>query len=247
MSRKITFFIGISLILSVNLAQAASKPVTWATPDGVRIVGIYSVPKEASGRVWILLHGLGSNKQEWLPFTRRLTAAGEGFLIYDARGHGDSNQMSNGRPIDYREFRTAGPGSQWDTMIADVGSAVQFLQGKESIPVKRIGLGGASLGANVAISYASEQTEIPAVFLLSPGLQYAGVTSEQPFKKFAPRPVFAAATRGDVYASMSVQQLAGMRSDFACKVIDAPGSAHGVNMLNDSFSKTLLEWMKQVK
>jgi pimeloyl-ACP methyl ester carboxylesterase len=245
--RKNAFFAAALCVLALAHVQAASKPVTWATPDGVRIVGIYSAPKEATGRVWILLHGLGSNKQEWLPFTRRLTAEGQGFLIYDARGHGDSIQMTDGKPINYRDFRTAGTGSQWEAMIGDVGSAVLFLQSQFSLPIKRIGLGGASLGANVALVYASAQREITPVFLLSPGLQYAGVDSELPFKIYAPRPVLAAATRGDVYASMSLQQLAGLRSDAACQVIENPGTAHGVAMLNDAFSKTLLEWMKQVK
>jgi pimeloyl-ACP methyl ester carboxylesterase len=227
-------------------AQAASKPVAWVTPDGVRLAGVFN-PASGTGRVWILLHGLGSNKQEWLGFTRALVKQGDGFLIYDARGHGDSQQQANGQTIDYRQFQTIGPGSQWDTMVADLRSAVRFLQTKFSLDPRKIGVGGASLGANIALVYASEHPEVPAVILLSPGLQYAGIASEAPFKKYSSRPIFMAASRGDVYAHTSALQLSGLRTDPACVFVEGKGTAHGVGMLNDTFTLKLLDWIKQVR
>ena len=102
------------------------KSISWATPDGVRIVGLFQAPREPKGKTWILLHGLGSNKQEWLGFVRQLARQGDGFLIFDMRGHGDSTQMVGGQTLSFKDFRATGPGSPWETMIWDIRSAVHF-------------------------------------------------------------------------------------------------------------------------
>jgi pimeloyl-ACP methyl ester carboxylesterase len=219
------------------------QSVSWTTPDGVYLVALYH-PRESPGHlVWVLLHGLGSSKQEWLKFVRKLAQQGDGFLIYDARGHGNSVHRTSGGKIDYRDFRTVGQGSQWDLMTGDVESAVQVLIKRFSLNAHGIAVGGASLGANVALVYASQHPEVPALVLLSPGLQYAGVGSEEPFRRYGTRPVFIAASPGDDYAYASVRQLISQRSDPNCRAASGEGAAHGVNMFNDVFTKKLLDWM----
>ena len=200
-------------------------------------------PAAAHRLVWVLLHGLGSNKQEWLTFVEQMVKQGDGFLIYDARGHGDSTHLTNGGTVTYTDAKTAGPGSLWDHMPDDLKSAVEMLKTHNTLDVHEIAVGGASLGANVALVYASQHPEVPALILLSPGLEYAGIASEDAFRRYGTRPVFIAASPGDAYAAGSVRQLILRRTDPACRVVSGEGAAHGVNMFNPVFTQKLLAWM----
>jgi len=217
----------------------------WTTSDGVRMEGLYHGASRSGAYAWVLLHGLGSNRGEWDEFCRKLAAQGEGALIYDARGHGESVHGAGGKTLDYKEWRDAGAGSAWRAMTSDLESAVRTLSQREGIPIAHIAVGGASLGANVALAYAAGHRDVPALVLLSPGFQYAGIESEKAFRKYEPRPVFIAASPGDSYAFATVQHLASLRGDSACRVAAGEGAEHGVHMLEDSFTAELLAWMKE--
>ena len=96
----------------------------------------------------------------------------------------------------------------------------------------------------VALVYASEHVSVPALILLSPGMQYAGIESASAYKTYRGRPVFIAASPGDLYAYSSVRQLADLAPSSVQTVIEGPGG-HGVQMFKDeAFTKKLLEWMK---
>ena len=194
---------------------------------------------------WVLLHGLGSSKGEWDGFAERLAAIGDGAMVYDARGHGDSIRTLTGEKLDYQEWQSPEP---WGKMPQDLDSAVEALHEKKNIALKSIAVGGASLGANVAMIYASRHNEVPAVVLLSPGLQYAGVSCEEAFKRYGKRRLFIGVSPGDAYAFSSVQYLASLRGDAALRLVQGPGAAHGVHMFEDSgFTQRLLDWIKTVE
>jgi pimeloyl-ACP methyl ester carboxylesterase len=204
-------------------AERRLKPLSWKTSDGVEMQGLIHLPK-GNQRLWILLHGLGSVKEEWLKFADPLIQRGEGFLIYDARGHGQSVRLASGGRMDYHQFQV------------DLASAVETTHSRYGIPEQRIAVGGASLGANVALVYASRHREVPALILLSPGLDYAGIESEKAFIHYGSRPVFMAASPEDRYAFETVRHLTGLRRDAGCRVAEGPGAAHGVNMLKSVLS-----------
>jgi alpha-beta hydrolase superfamily lysophospholipase len=220
-----------------------TQHVAWDTVDGVHLVGLYRAPARRGHWVWVLLHGLGSTKEEWLTFTRSLSQMGDGFLIYDARGHGESLHQAGIGDLDYRDFHSTGPDSHWNRMADDVDSAVQFLRQRYSLDTRKIAVGGASLGANVALIYASQHPDVPAVILLSPGQRYAGIGSEDPYRRYGKRPLFMAASPGDVYAFGTIQILASRRGDPKMTMARGEGSAHGVNMLNPPCTETLLKWI----
>jgi pimeloyl-ACP methyl ester carboxylesterase len=234
-----------SAVYAGTTLPKGSRPVSWTTTDGVKIAGFYHSAKEGH-KVWVLLHGLGSNKQEWIDFVNALTPQGDGFLIYDARGHGESVLRTDKSTVDYRQFNTAGPGSQWDRMADDLGRGILYLKKRYGIFPETVAVGGASLGANVALRYASSHPEVPALFLLSPGLVYAGVDSPGAFQRYGQRPLFIAASPGDVYAHGSVRQLIARRDDKNMTVVWGEGAAHGVQMFNDTFTRKLLAWINGI-
>lgn len=223
-------------------AGAATQPVSCVTKDSVVLKGRLYLPAQPPVLGWILLHGLGSTKEEWIPLAEKLSERGQAVLLMDLRGHGESTRLEHGEKILYENFNSIGPESHWNAMIGDLEPAVELMVQKTKLERKKIGLGGASLGANIALNFAAPREEVPAVILLSPGVQYAGLSTGNPFKEFAPRPVFMAASPGDAYAYSSVQYLARMRSDPALRVTSGEGAAHGVQMFNEGFLRTLAEW-----
>jgi len=131
-------------------------------------------------------------------------------------------------------------------MAGDLESAVQMLMERYRLPEERIAVGGASLGANVAMVYAGAHRAVPAVILLSPGLVYAGVAVSEAYRTYGRRPLFMAASPDDGYAFESTRRLAALRGDAGLRVAQGDGAAHGVNMFqNPDFAEKLIHWMKK--
>jgi pimeloyl-ACP methyl ester carboxylesterase len=250
-SRRPLFTLLIALLGFMSTAAHADKPfwrpVHWKTSDGVLISARYHAPAKPEHFQWVLLHGLGSSQGEWDAIAHTLAKHGDGILTYDARGHGESTTTVKGEPVDYRQWRNAGPGTPRDRMTSDLDTAVQALRVQFQAPPALIAVGGASLGANVALRYAGANASVPAVILLSPGLEYAGVRSEDAFRRTKSRPVFMAVSTDDRYAAASVGRLASLRGDDKLRVVERPGAAHGVNMFDDRFAETLLSWIQTVE
>ncbi len=179
------------------------------------------------------------------PFAQE--AGGSGRRRFHLRRAGSWRKHS---PDEYGETLTyirigiqAGPGSPWDAMPEDLASAVQMLHKRYGLPEQKIAVGGASLGANVALVYASAHAQVPALVLLSPGIDYAGIQSGPAYYAYRGRPVFIAASPNDTYAYSSVHQLAALNSSPSQVVVDGK-NGHGVNMFDEEFTKKLLDWMK---
>ncbi len=229
----------------MSAGAAADQRVEWNTADGVHMVGRFLPPTRNPALTWVLLHGLGSVKGEWNVFAEALAAQGDGVLIYDARGHGESIVRAGGGSVDYRSWSR--DDDNWKKMSADLGSAVNMLRKQFSLDPHHVAVGGASLGANVALVYASQHADAPALLLLSPGLEYAGVETPGAFRAYGTRPMFMAASPGDPYAYATVGELARTRGDGACTVAQGPGSAHGVAMFSPEFTKRVLLWIKSLE
>jgi alpha-beta hydrolase superfamily lysophospholipase len=239
--RRFLVIFGLLAFLSASIG-AEGVSVSCTSEDGVILKGTLFRPKGSAKGGWILLHGLGSMKEEWMPLVNPLVQGGQAVLLMDLRGHGQSMHHEDGNPVDYKQFNTIGPGSPWNAMIGDLKPEVALMKKQAHLDGKRIAVGGASLGANVALNYAADHPEVPALILLSPGLQYAGINAEAAFRQYAPRPVFMAASPGDQYAYGTVQYLARTRGDPALRVASGEGAAHGVQMFNAVFLKKLADW-----
>ncbi len=219
------------------------EKVSFQTPDGVIISGLFHKPASGAHKTYILLHGLGSGQDEWQSLSDKLVSAGCGVLSYDARGHGRSTMTAGGRKISYTEFGPPGPGSQWDKMPADLGLAIAFLNDQKNIPTNRIGLIGASIGANICLIYAAKAPVIPVVVLLSPGLNYAGFGTMSSIGAFTKRPILFAASPTDTYAYQSSILLYQKVQANPKAAFLTGASGHGVQMFDGKFDKQLLKWI----
>jgi pimeloyl-ACP methyl ester carboxylesterase len=244
-----------SLILSAIPLRAAEK-VTFTTPDGVRLVGWWFAPKPGKPTV-ILLHGLGALKEEWRPLDSTLSSAGVGVLAYDQRGHSESQKTASGGTVDFQTFYGQGMGSEWGKMVEDIASAVQFLK-KRGVDPKSVGVGGASIGANIAFRYAAAHPEVPFCILLSPGADYQGIRTDDVYPSYGRRPLFAAASAGDRYAYRTVKSFEDLNPRLpgggALLTLAYEPSGHGAQMFRRSdparasaFEEKLLHWILERK
>ncbi|MBI4348393.1 MAG: alpha/beta fold hydrolase [Elusimicrobia bacterium] len=180
--------------------------------------------------VVILLHGVAAARSEWNPLIDRLTEAGIGSLALDFRGHGES-----GGPR-FDRFKTT---ESWLRLEADIRAAVSYVAGK-GVPKSRLGLLGASIGANLAARAAAADPGLACVALLSPGLEYRGIGVDEAAVKIK-RPILIAASSGDRYAFETVQYLRRALPGAASLQAQA---GHGAQMLADGeFTAKLLTWL----
>src|SRR6185503_18869256 len=131
------------------------------TSDNINIAGL--VWDAGSDRSVLLLHMMPATKESWIPLAEKLHAQNINVLAIDFRGHGES---SGG---DYEKFTP----EQHQKYYIDVEAAALYLD--KHFPDTELYLGGASIGANMALRYLSRHHESQKGFALSAGLDYYGV------------------------------------------------------------------------
>ena len=122
------------------------RDVTFPATDGVQLSGWY-VPSR-NGDAVVLLHGSGSTRSAVLDHAAVLARAGYGVLLFDARGHGESD----GRAMDFGWYGDR-----------DVNGAVRFLEEQPDVGSGRILAVGLSMGGEEAIGAAATNPRICGV------------------------------------------------------------------------------------
>lgn len=144
------------------------EDVTFTSPDDATIAGWY-IPSR-NGAAVILLHGYDATRLSVLPQALMLAEAGYGTLLIDMRGHGQSSPV----------VRSMG----WAD-VADVATAVTWLQTRDDVDPDRIGIYGFSIGGQVALRAAAQLEAIQAVAADGAGL--ANNKDTPPLRSFGER------------------------------------------------------------
>jgi len=179
----------------------------------------------------ILLHMLGSDRQIWDDngFAIALVENGYAVLTVDMRGHGET-------------------GSSIDWLLApeDLRRVWEYFTSLEAVDPQHTALIGASIGSNLALQIAADQPAISTVILLSPGLDYRGVTTEVPLQQYGSRPILIVASEEDVYAADSSRTLTDLAQGES-QLEMCNGAGHGTRMFNaqPELSSLLLTWLEQ--
>jgi len=132
-------------------------------------------------------------------------------------------------------------------MKADVAEAVKFLAAQPNVDRNRIGIAGASYGSSLAIIHAAGDTNIKAVALLSPGLNYFGnLATEPPMKTYGARPVLLVASEDDT-ESAAVRRLDSLAAGdkYQTQIYKKGGHGTGIFAAGVGLGKTLLEFFRQ--
>lgn len=116
------------------------------TRDGLSLRGWY-VPSRNHAAV-VVMHGFAENRTQMLFESEALARAGYGVLLFDSRGHGESDG----------DLVTWG-----DREREDLRAAVDFLSARADVDPSRLGVLGFSMGGTTALLEALEDPRLKAV------------------------------------------------------------------------------------
>ncbi|MFA6029598.1 MAG: alpha/beta fold hydrolase [Elusimicrobiota bacterium] len=223
------------------------EDVTLATRDGWTLAGTY-LPAQPGKLTVLLLHDGAGRRQDWRPLAVRMQKRGIGYLAWDLRGHGGSQNPPQGQPAQWNKFVVSKSYNEWDAMREDVGAAAAFLKEKGVAP-ESVLLGGADVGANIALKYAAVHPEVPRIFLVSPSLNYREVLTVNAMRAYKERPILIVASDEDKRFTTE----ANLLFTFAkASVGDARAgilrvkSKHGTKMLpfHRALADRILDWVE---
>jgi alpha-beta hydrolase superfamily lysophospholipase len=205
--------------------QGGPEEVTFTTSDGWEIHGSYYSCQAKGLPAVICVHMLRHDRTTYESLAPMLVGSGLDVLTIDSRGHGES-VMHNGEKEKHASFDD----TAYNSSVEDIAAAKEFLDEKGA-DTSRLGIIGASIGANYALIYGAGDADVKGVVLLSPGLDYHGVETEPAMKEYAGRPALVAASSEDRYSAESCETLADLGGDAAeLKIFD--GAGHGTDMLD---------------
>lgn len=200
--------VGLFALLLAAPALAAPRPVQLSVGDQ-RLAGLYWDPPKSLAPAVLLLPMLGHTKEDWIPFGNQLRRQGYGVLALDFREQGRTNR---------------------EPLLADARAGFDFLREQPKVDAARIGLIGASIGANAALNFAATEPAVRLAVLLSPGLNYRGVTTEPALRDYGARPLLLLAAEEDSPSAAAVRRLAELaQGESVVKLY--PGAAHGTELL----------------
>jgi len=222
------------LALSPWTASASTQQhVHFVTGDGVSIAATLYLPSRPGPAV-VLIHMQTRSRQDWEAVGPRLADAGLVALAIDLRGHGASDP------------RPTGPSAKDGGIVADLRAARNYLATRREVTPGKVGLLGASIGANLAVVAAAADPTVRSIALLSPGLDYQGLRTQANLNRYGNRPALLVGSREDAYVMITLRRLSsegtGVREQL---VLD--GAGHGTTMLarQAGLVGVLVDWFKR--
>lgn len=152
----------------------SAEDVAFMSRDGTPLAGWFVAGRRgataAPGTV-VLLHGLHDTRHQMLEHAAYLHRAGHHVLLFDFRGTGGSG----GR-------ETFGAREQLDTL-----AAIDYLQARGDVDMRRVGVQGFSIGAVVALTAAAQDARVAAVVAMAPFADLPGLIGKA--YEHRPRPL----------------------------------------------------------
>lgn len=121
------------------------EEAAFTTTDGLTIRGWFIPAKEPSARTVVICHGLGANRANFLPFVTVSDALQANSLLFDFRGHGESN----GHTVSY---------GHWEKL--DVLAAIDYLRTQRPEQAREVVGLGISMGT-AGLVYAAAEVDPP--------------------------------------------------------------------------------------
>jgi acetyl esterase/lipase len=130
--------------------------------------------------------------------------------------------------------------------VRDVAAARRYLASRGDVQPSRIGIAGASIGANLAVLEAAGDAAVVSLALLSPSLDYRGLRIEAALKKYGDRPALLVSSDDDPYATRSVRDLKKLGTGTRESVL-LSHAGHGTVMLgrDTDIGRTLVDWFRR--
>jgi acetyl esterase/lipase len=214
---------GPAILLLLTVGASAQRRVTFRAEDGALLTGAYYEPSQRPAPGIVLLPMLRRSHADWDAVASALSDAG--FVVI---------------AMDYR------PGDELGAYALDVRAAKSFLRERSDVIAGRIGLAGASIGANLAVLDAASDPGVMSIALLSPGLDYKGLRIEAAMKKFGARPALLAGSTKDPYAARTIRHLTTIGSGLReVRLTDAVAHGTVLPARDPELIPALVDWFKR--
>jgi len=160
-------FVSSQLIIAPARVKSSNVPsnfglpceeIIFKTSDDISIKG-WSIHHSTTKGTIIVCHGWGSDKADCLDIAKFLWNAGYNVLMFDFRGHGESEGKYSS--LGYYERR-------------DLIAAIEYLKQRGETKIGAIGF---SMGGTVALMVAAEIPELAAVVAESPYVSFTDVVT----------------------------------------------------------------------
>ena len=243
-------------ILAVALAGQAGadniRPIRLMTRDDLELAGVYYPVATNSAAAVLLIHSYGKNHEEWGPVAPLFQENGIAVLAIDLRGHGDSTRRLTADGVKTLDYHNFSP-QDFTAMLLDINQAYDWLSTQPGIDAKRIAVVGSSIGANLALRYAAFNDEVAGLILLSPGIFYRNLRTDDAITHFGKRPLCIVASEDDKYALESSKYLIDLRrragqAVVSNELVTCSGNLHGAAMLTGvkSLSGVVFGWLEHI-
>ena len=220
-----------ALLLSVSAAHAAEpQTVTFTARDGLQVTGSLFLPDKRPAPAVLLLHMMTRSRHDWDGTAQKLVEAGVAALAIDFRRGGQPGTDAKGN-------------ENLMDLVLDAEAARAYLASRPEISPGRIGIAGASVGANVAVLAAANEPTVKSLALLSVSLEYRNLRVDPAIRKYGSRPALLVASSEDAYALRSARGMVSM-GDGARELRVLSGAGHGTAMLtkDPDLITALVDW-----
>ena len=248
---RILLFILVGLI--AGQAGADNVRVTkLVTRDDLELAAAYYPVATNSAAAVLLLHGYGKSREEWGPVAPLFQMNGIAVLALDLRGHGESTRRLSANGVETVDYHNFSPKNYRD-MLLDINQAYDWLASQPGIDAHRIAVVGSSIGANLALRYAAFNDEVAGLILLSPGIFYRNLRTDDAITHFGKRPLCIVASEDDKYALESSKYLIDLRrragqAVVSNELVTCSGNLHGAAMLTGvkNLSGVVFGWLEHI-
>lgn len=194
-------------------ATQTNFPMRLSGVEGLLLEADYYSAAQRPTPGVLLLHMGDSNRHAWDVLAARLQQAGYTVLAVDLRGHGATGGAVN-----------------WALAQQDVGAVLAELALLPGVDPQQLIVIGAGIGANLGINACADRPGCAAAVMLSPGVDYLGITANNAVTRFGPRPLLIIAGENDdnnPADSITLNALALGEH----QLVIVPLTAHGTDLL----------------
>jgi dienelactone hydrolase len=206
---------------------SAFLPLMISASDGLVLQATFYNSPARPAPVVIMLHQVGGSRADWEPLAQRLQAAGYAVLTVDLRGYG-----ATGGQVD------------WSLAQSDVAAAVSLVQDMGDVDTSHLVMVGASIGANLALNACADTSGCVGAVMLSPGLDYRGITTSDAMVRLGVRPTLIVASEGDNNNPADSLTLDGMaQGDHQLVVLSDAGHGTAMFAADPSLLDQIVQWI----
>ena len=217
----------VDLPTSTPRATLANFPMQIGASDGLLLQGAYYSAAQRPAPGVLMLYQDSGDRTAWDALAAQLQSAGYTVLSVDLRGYG-----------------ATGGAADWNLASLDVAAALAQLAELPGVDAQQLSVIGAGTSANLALNACADRAGCQAAVLLSPGLDYLGITTPNAMARLGARAVLIVASENDGNNPTDSVTLDGLAQG-THRLVIYPDAGHGFEMLSSAPDLTPLiaQWL----